>query len=93
LPEWEAIEAKVTAEHVVETVRADVDRWRAAVLVAVGGAHMGRNQPSLAIPYLERVGGSHPNYERAAKTLVAAYLETCQTERARQLLESRRMKQ
>jgi len=97
LPEWEATEAKVTAGQgsagsVVEAVRADVDRWRAAVLVALAGAHMARNQPSLAIPYLERVTGSHPDNEPAAKTLVAAYLETGQTERAKQLRESRGMK-
>jgi hypothetical protein len=53
---------------------------------------MARNQPSLAIPYLERVNRSHPDNEPAVKTLVAAYLETGQTERASQLQEARVLK-
>jgi DNA-binding SARP family transcriptional activator len=93
LPEWEALEAKVTAGqssagNVIETVRADVDRWRVAVLVAVAGAHVARNHPALAMPLLERVYRSHPENEPAAKMLVAAYLETGQTERAKRLEQS-----
>jgi DNA-binding SARP family transcriptional activator len=94
LPEWEAIEAKVTsgqsgAGNVIEAVRADVDRWRAAALLAVAGARIARNRPSEAIPYLERVNRSHPDNERAAKALIAAYLETGQTERANRLQSER----
>lgn len=66
----------------------DVDRWRVAVLVAVAGAHIARNHPALAIPFLERVNRSHPEHEPAAKMLVAAYLETGQTERAKRLEQS-----
>jgi DNA-binding SARP family transcriptional activator/uncharacterized membrane protein YhaH (DUF805 family) len=90
LPEWEALEAKVTAGQssastVVETVRADVDRWRAAVLIAIADAHAARGRAATAIPYLERVHRTHPNNEVAAKKLIAAYLETGQSERAREL--------
>jgi DNA-binding SARP family transcriptional activator len=97
LPEWEALEAKVTAGQgsasgVIETVRADVDRWRVAVLVAIAGAYVARNQPSVAIPYLERVNRSNPENEPATRTLIAAYLETGQTDRARQLQETRVVK-
>jgi len=78
---WEAIEAKVTAGQssagsVIDTVRADVDRWRAVVLVAVAKARIARNRPSEAIPYLERVNRSHPENELAAKALIAAYCAT-----------------
>jgi len=95
LPEWEALEAKVTAGQssastVVETVRADVDRWRAAVLIAIADAHAARGRAATAIPYLERVHRTHPNNEVAAKKLMAAYLETGQSERARELQEERR---
>lgn len=95
LPEWEALEAKVTAGQssastVVETVRADVDRWRAAVLIAIADAHAARGRATTAIPYLERVHRTHPNNEVAAKKLIAAYLETGQSERARELQEERR---
>jgi len=95
LPEWEALEAKVTAGQssastVVETVRADVDRWRAAVLIAIADAHAARGRAATAIPYLERVHRTHPNNEVAAKKLIAAYLETGQSERARELQEERR---
>ncbi|MDQ2943784.1 MAG: bacterial transcriptional activator domain-containing protein [Candidatus Dormibacteraeota bacterium] len=94
LPEWEALEVKVTAGQgsasaVVETVREDVDRCRVAILVAVAQAHTARNQPALAVPYLERVNRSHPDNEPAAKALVAAYLETGQTARANQLEQER----
>ena len=90
LPEWEALEAKVTAGQssasgVVENVRGDVDRWRVIVLIALGEAHLARNHPAVAIPYLERVNQSHPDHEPAAKALIAAYLETGQTERAKKL--------
>jgi DNA-binding SARP family transcriptional activator len=94
LPEWEALEAKVTAGQgsaisVIETVRADVERCRAALLVAISDGHLARNQPTLAIPYLERVNRFHPENEPAAKKLIAAYLETGQPDRARQLQKDR----
>jgi DNA-binding SARP family transcriptional activator len=95
LPEWEALEAKVTAGQssagtVVETLRADVDRWRATVLIAIADAHAARGRPAQAVAYLERVNRSHPDNELATKKLIAAYLETGQADRARALQGSSR---
>ena len=94
LPDWEALEQKVTAGRssasgVVEEARADVERWRAVLLVALADAYSGRGRPTAAIPHLERVVRSHPENELATKKLVAAYLETGQAERARQLQEGK----
>jgi hypothetical protein len=90
LPDWEALEQKVTsgrsgAGGVIEEARAEVDRWRTQVLVAVADGYAARSRPGNAIPYLERVVRSHPENELATKKLVGAYLETGQTDRAGQL--------
>jgi len=94
LPEWEALEAKVTAGQssagsVVETVRTDIDRWRATILIAIADAYSARGRPALAVPYLERVNRTQPDNELAAKKLVAAYLETGQSDRARAVQRDR----
>jgi hypothetical protein len=90
LPDWEALEQKVTAGRsgaggVIEEARAEVDRWRTQVLIAIADGHTARSRPGTAIPYLERVVRSRPENELATKKLVAAYLETGQPERAGQL--------
>jgi DNA-binding SARP family transcriptional activator len=90
LPDWEALEQKVTsgrtgAGGVIEEARAEVDRWRTEVLIAIADGYAARSRPGNAIPYLERVVRSHPENELATKKLVAAYLETGQTGRAAQL--------
>ncbi len=94
LPEWEGLEQKVSAGRssastVVEEARADVDRWRAAVLVGIADGYSARGRQGAAIPYLERVVRNHPQNELATKKLIAAYLETGQSERARQVQESK----
>ena len=53
--------------------------------LAIADAYSARIRPTAAIPYLERVVRSHPENELATKKLVAAYLETGQSDRARQL--------
>ena len=94
LPEWESLETKVTGGRsgtaaVVEDARAQVDRWRTSLLIAIADEYSARNRQSSAIPYLERVVESYPDNETATKKLVAAYLETGQSERARSLQEGR----
>jgi DNA-binding SARP family transcriptional activator len=90
LPDWEALEQKVTsgrsgAGGVIEEARAEVDRWRTQVLIAIADSYGARSRPGTAIPYLERVVRGHPENELATKKLVAAYLETGQTDRAAEL--------
>ena len=90
LPDWEALEQKVTsgrsgAGGVIEEARGEVDRWRVEVLIAIADSYAARSRPGTAIPYLERVLRNHPENELATKKLVAAYLETGQTDRAGQL--------
>jgi DNA-binding SARP family transcriptional activator len=94
MPEWEALEQKITVGRssvtaVVEEARADVERWRTAVLLAIADAYSSRVRPAVAISYLERVVRSHPENELATKKLIAAYLETGQSDRARQLQETK----
>jgi hypothetical protein len=95
LPEWEALEAKVTGGKsstttVVDDVRQDVDRWRGALLVAIADSYVARNRPALAIPYLEQRVSLHPDNEPATRKLIAAYLETGQTAKAAQLDQTTR---
>ena len=87
LPDWEALDVKVTggkggAASVVDDVRTDVDRWRAALLVAVSDAYIARNRAALAVPYLERVIAQHPDTDLATRKLIAAYLESGDTAKA-----------
>src|SRR5207248_5326668 len=72
LPEWEALEQKVTAGRssvsaVIEDARADIDRWRIALMLAIAEAYAARVRPTAAIPYLERAVRSHPENELATK--------------------------
>jgi DNA-binding SARP family transcriptional activator len=90
LPGWEALEAKVTgakgsASAVVDDVRSDVDRWRAAVLIGIADAYVARNRSALAVRYLERVVQQHPDNELATRKLVAAYLDSGQPAKAAEL--------
>ena len=90
LPDWEALEQKVTsgrsgAGGVIEEARGEVERWRVEVLIAIADSYLARSRPGNAIPYLERVLRNHPENELVTKKLVAAYLETGQTDRAGQL--------
>jgi hypothetical protein len=81
LPDWEALDVKVTggkggAASVVDDVRTDVDRWRSALLIAVADSYVARNRPALAVPHLERVVTQHPDNDVATRKLIAAYLES-----------------
>ena len=87
LPEWEALDAKVTgsrgsASAVVDDVRTDIDRWRVGLLIAMADSYIARNRPALAIPYLEWVVNRRPDNELATRKLVAAYLESGETGKA-----------
>lgn len=87
LPDWEALDVKVTggksgAASVVDDVRTDVDRWRAALLIAVSDSYIARNRAALGVPYLERVIAQHPDNDLATRKLIAAYLESGDTAKA-----------
>jgi DNA-binding SARP family transcriptional activator len=87
LPGWEALDAKVTggkggAISVVDDVRTDIDRWRAALRIAVADSYVARNRPAFAVPYLERVVAQHPDNDVATRKLIAAYLESGDTAKA-----------
>jgi hypothetical protein len=72
LPDWEALDVKVTggkggAASVVDDVRSDVDRWRVPLLIAVSDSYIARNRPALAVPYLERAVTQHPENDVATR--------------------------
>jgi len=90
LPGWEQLEKEVNgargaAGDLVRQLRQRAETARVDLMGALAANHMARQEPSRAIPLLERALERQPDREDLARKLRAAYLETGQHARAAEL--------
>ncbi len=90
LPIWEELEQEVTrgrgaAGELVRRIRQVTDDAYAQLILRLAHHHLARRDPPRAVPLLEEALRRRPEREDTARLLVAAYRETGQTNRARQL--------
>ncbi|HUY99458.1 MAG TPA: hypothetical protein VMU89_03845 [Thermomicrobiaceae bacterium] len=89
LPGWEEIEKRMTgakgsAGDTIIEVRVSVSEDRAAIVLGLTGLYRAAGNPSRAIPLLIEVLEDNPELEDVARALVAAYLATGQSARAKE---------
>ncbi len=89
LPAWEEIETRMTGakgdagDSIVE-VRVAVSEDRAAIVLSLAALYRAAGSPARAIPLLVDVLEDNPEIEDVARALVAIYLNTGQSARAKE---------
>lgn len=89
LPGWEEIEkrmtgARGTAGDTITEVRVTVSEDRAAIVLSLAGLYRAAGNPARAIPLLLDVLNDNPELEDVARALIAVYLATGQSDKARE---------
>lgn len=89
LPGWEEIEkrmtgARGTAGDTITEVRVAVSEDRAAIVLSLAGLYRAAGNPARAIPLLVDVLNDNPELEDVARALIAVYLATGQSDKARE---------
>jgi DNA-binding SARP family transcriptional activator len=90
LPEWDRLEDQVTAGRgsageLVQQLRTRAEDARIDILTCLAANHLARREAERAIPLLERALERRPDREGVARTLIAAYMEAGQLQRAAEL--------
>jgi tetratricopeptide (TPR) repeat protein len=87
LTEWQHFEDAVPQQdgepgRMVASLRLQVNGWRASLAGALANSYLARRDPERAIPFYEQAVERRPDREDLARQLIAAYMETGQTEKA-----------